>query len=206
MSLENGLGAASIRPLVIIGICLVLLQVGIFSQIPIDWLKPNGWCLIWCMVAMALGSRAGSITGFICGLCYDLASGGPVGVMACIGAVLGFAAGLFQRDLFKEELASALLMFTAIIVGAEIAYPFLLNIFGAELPSIGGLVARIVGQSIVSLVVAAVIYQLLSSQKLGSHAAPRGGGASSVSQRLSVQKNSSGTRRARVLAPSSRLK
>lgn len=72
---------------------LVVLQLVLGGQVKVFGASPDFLLVLAATVALAYGSRTGCVAGFACGLLFDLAGSGPVGLSALLGCVAGYALG-----------------------------------------------------------------------------------------------------------------
>lgn len=139
----------------------VLLQLVLGNHISVLGAKPNFMLVLAAALAFMYGSRTGCIAGFACGLLADLTGAGPVGLQALLGCIVGYVLGRNRRNVFVDgwtaplgELAVAALVYNA----AQFA---LLLMFAAGVSLDWSVVGRIVGSTLLDLVVGAPTFAIL---------------------------------------------
>jgi rod shape-determining protein MreD len=87
----------------IVVLSAAVLQVGLFSQLPIFGVKG---ILLLCLAVVSgttLGPERGAIIGFMCGLMMDLLTVTPLGLCCMVFTVVGFAGGRYQLSVTRTS-------------------------------------------------------------------------------------------------------
>jgi rod shape-determining protein MreD len=80
-----------------------VLQVGLFSQLPVAGVRAMVLLLLAITGGMVLGPDRGAIIGFIAGLVFDLLLVTPLGLCALVFCLCGFVAGRFQSSVTRSS-------------------------------------------------------------------------------------------------------
>lgn len=107
-----------------------LLQVAVAPYLAIGGIVPNFLLLIVVTLALVEGPAWGCVSGFVAGLMFDLIGTGPVGPMALVLSVVGYATGTLQANLFAEGWLLPLTVLGVASITAELAYGVLLAVLG----------------------------------------------------------------------------
>ena len=81
-------------------------------------------------LALVEGASWGCVSGFVAGLMFDLIGTGPVGPMALVLAVVGYAAGALQANLFAEGWLLPLTVLGIASIAVELSYGLILALLG----------------------------------------------------------------------------
>jgi len=101
----------------------VLLQIGLFSEIPVFGSAPNLIPVVVVSLGLLGGAVTGSVTGFAAGLLVDVMIGGTLGVASLALMAAGYLAGRWREgydivsSLVPPLLIGALTALTALIYG-----------------------------------------------------------------------------------------
>ncbi|MBQ6453213.1 MAG: rod shape-determining protein MreD [Coriobacteriales bacterium] len=143
--------------LIVCVICL-LLQLMVAPNIAINGIVPNILFVPVTLAGFLYDSRWGCTVGFIAGLLLDLLGVGPLGGMALICSIMGFACSLLPRSIFSESWLSPVGWFALCALGANLVYGLLLLIMG-EASSLGGiLLYRIIPNTLYDSAFAFLVY------------------------------------------------
>ncbi len=107
-----------------------VLQVALAPYLAIGGIVPNFLLLVVVTLALVEGSGWGCASGFVAGLLFDLIGSGPVGPMALVLAVVGYAAGALQANLFAEGWLLPLTVLGIASITAGLAYGLILALVG----------------------------------------------------------------------------
>lgn len=100
-----------------------VLQVGLFSQLPIFGVRGMVLLLLAITGGMVLGPDRGAILGFVAGLVFDLLPvTTPLGLCALVFCLCGFVAGRFQSSVTRS---SRLRLMANVGVGTAMGYGLL---------------------------------------------------------------------------------
>ena len=101
----------------------ILLQIGLFSEVPIFGSVPNLIPVVVVSLGLLGGAVTGSVTGFAAGLLVDVMIGGTLGVASLALMAAGYLAGRWREgydivsSLVPPLLIGALTALTALIYG-----------------------------------------------------------------------------------------
>jgi len=90
----------------VMGILILLnyvLQTSVLPQIAILGVTPDTALVFIVCYGILRGDVEGALFGFSAGLLQDMFSGGPLGMFALIGFLVGYASGKPFRDFFKDN-------------------------------------------------------------------------------------------------------
>jgi len=158
--------------LILIGLVALILQVVVAPSIAIFSVVPNFIVVAVAMVALVNNATRSALYGFILGFCYDLLSQGPVGVMALILTIMGYAVSTLNKGSFISnrviEMAAAVI---AVFVG-EVLHGVVLAIIGYDADIVYSLLFRALPgalyEAIILSVALVIIYSLPRKRKSGN--------------------------------------
>ena len=107
-----------------------VLQVAVAPYLAIGGIVPNFLLLVVVTLALVEGAGWGCVSGFVAGLMFDLIGTGPVGPMALVLSVVGYAAGTLQANLFAEGWLLPLTVLGVASLTVELAYGLILALLG----------------------------------------------------------------------------
>ncbi len=118
------------RSLVGLGIVLAILQLAIVPNVALV----GGRCNL-ALVFVALACLGGPVAsapaiGFGAGLFYDLAGSGPIGLMALLLTLVGFALASSGRSRVADDPGASITIFVAVSVVVGLVYAIVLLVFG----------------------------------------------------------------------------
>ena len=149
-----------IRLLVIVFLT-VLLQIGLFSQIPIFGSVPNLIPVVVVSLGLLGGAVTGAVTGFAAGLLVDVMIGGTLGVASLALMAAGYLAGRWREgydivsSLVPPLLIGALTALTALIYGG------LTLTLGVEAPVSVLALREVVIQGLLAVLLAVPVFPLI---------------------------------------------
>ena len=93
------------RPLVMGALILInyVLQTSVLPHVAIFGITPDTALIFVVSYGVLRGDVEGAIFGFSAGMLQDLFSGGPIGMFALFGLLIGYASGKPFRDFFKDN-------------------------------------------------------------------------------------------------------
>lgn len=118
------------RVAIILAIVLCLLQLSIAPYVGILGGRAN--LALVLAVALTLGgeeSKAPAI-GFACGLFYDLAGSGPIGLMALLLTVMCYALAVGGHSRIADDPTAGVVLFVPAALIVEVGYALVLLVFG----------------------------------------------------------------------------
>jgi rod shape-determining protein MreD len=99
----------------------LVLQIALIARMSLFGSRPDLPLVLIVAVALLKGPFHGELVGFVSGFLIDLLSGGPMGIQAFSGAVIGYCAGFVRGRLYPENLITqAASVFVATLVGKAI--------------------------------------------------------------------------------------
>jgi len=99
-----------------------VLQIGLFSQVPVFGVRAMVMLLLAITGGMVLGPDRGAILGFVAGLVFDLLLITPLGLCALVFCLCGFVAGRFQSSVTRSSRAR---LMANVGVGSAMGYGLL---------------------------------------------------------------------------------
>jgi len=108
----------------------LVLQVAVAPYLAIGGIVPNFMLLVVVTLALVEGPSWGCVSGFVAGLMFDLIGTGPVGPMALVLSVVGYAAGTLSANLFAEGWLLPLTVLGVASLTVELAYGLVLALVG----------------------------------------------------------------------------
>ena len=147
--------------LVAIVFLTVLLQIGLFSQIPIFGSVPNLIPVVVVSLGLLGGAVTGAVTGFAAGLLVDVMIGGTLGVASLALMAAGYLAGRWREgydivsSLVPPLLIGALTALTALIYGG------LTLTLGVEAPVSVLALREVVIQGLLAVLLAVPVFPLI---------------------------------------------
>ena len=119
-----------IRTLVLSGFVAIILQLILAPNIAIASVVPNFVLVSVGVMAFYTNPTRAALQGFILGFCYDLFSQGPLGVMALILTVVGYAMSTVKKGSFEGNALIEFIAFAIVVALAEIIHGVVLAIIG----------------------------------------------------------------------------
>lgn len=138
-----------------------LLQVGLAPYVSIGGVVPDFLLLVVVTFALATGPSEGAGVGFAAGLIFDLLATGPVGPMALVLTVTGYAAGQLHEVLFAEGWLLPLTVLAAAALLSEVAYAIMLDLLGASVPFWRAFLTKMLPGAVYNTASAVLIYPWL---------------------------------------------
>jgi rod shape-determining protein MreD len=107
-----------------------VVQAALAPYLAIGDIVPNFFLLIVVTLALVEGPGWGAVSGFVAGLLFDLIGTGPVGPMALVLSVVGYATGTLQANLFAEGWLLPLTVLGIASITVELSYGLILGLLG----------------------------------------------------------------------------
>jgi rod shape-determining protein MreD len=139
-----------------------VLQSGLAPHMAVGGVVPNLLLLVVVTIALTTGSNEGATTGFVAGLVFDLLATGPLGAMALVLAVVGYAAGTLHTAMFAEGWLLPLTVLGLAALVSEVSYVLLLDVLGADLPFWRILFTKILPGAVYNTVLALLVFPWLA--------------------------------------------
>lgn len=125
-----------------VGLLCLVLQVALAPYLTIADGVANLALVFAGYVALSIGGRTGVACGFAAGVVYDLATTGPLGLMACTLTVAAFAMGMEDRNRLGEDTGGALVMYLIVSLAAILFYHLFMLGMGQVASLVDALVRR----------------------------------------------------------------
>jgi len=140
----------------------VLLQVMVAPYIAIGGVSPNFLMITVIIMALVEGPNAGTVLGFVAGLLFDLLGAGPVGPMALVLALTGYATGLIHENLFAEGWLLPVGIIALVTFTSEILYMLVILFLGTQTPFWGAFKGIVLPSTVYNAVCATIVCPLLT--------------------------------------------
>lgn len=154
---------------------LVVLQLVFGAHIDVFGASPDFLLVLGAAVALLHGPRAGCAAGFACGLLFDLAGSGPVGLSALLGCIAGYALGAGRRNAFSEGWRAPLAAFAVAALAYNALYFCLLLALGTGVALGWAALARVLVGTVLDVAVAAVVFAVMARLCASGQTAGPGG-------------------------------
>ena len=156
----------------IINIVLILtvfiiyyLQSNFFNWFTISGIMPNLFVVFVLFVGLFTNKTMGTIYGIVTGLILDLVIGNKVGTYAVGLGIIGFLAGLFDKNFSKDSRITIMVMVLTSTIIFEVIRYFLNYILLSNSVEIMSFIKILVIEVIYNLILTIIIYPLI--QKAG---------------------------------------
>ena len=84
-------------------IICVIAQTVLLGPLSVWGVRPDLFFLLVFLVSQRCNPEAGTVLGFLIGLCQDGLSGGPLGLHAFTGSLLGFVAARLSHHMYTDK-------------------------------------------------------------------------------------------------------
>lgn len=111
--------------LIIIALIIYFLQENFFSWFTIAGIMPNMFVILILFIGLFAGKNKGTIYGIIIGMIIDFLVGNTIGVNAIALGIVGFIAGVFDKNFSKDSRMTIMLMVAGLTVVDEFIVYFL---------------------------------------------------------------------------------
>lgn len=118
------------RSIAILACVCALLQLAIVPNLGIANGRANLALVATACLALLIGGRTTVIFGFFAGLCFDLTTTGPVGLMAFELTLVGYLLGGEQHNRLVEDHGGSFQMFLIAAVAVELVYGLAMLLVG----------------------------------------------------------------------------
>ncbi|MGI6216642.1 MAG: rod shape-determining protein MreD [Coriobacteriales bacterium] len=146
----------STKSIVISVIVAFLLQAMLSPNIAIGGISPNFMLLILIPISCAISQRASTVLGFFLGLLFDLLGSGPVGAMALVLTVTGFALGGMFKTLKIDGFVLWLIVMAVTVLLANFAFCIVVSISGYETDFLASLGLKMLPWTLYDIIVGAI--------------------------------------------------
>ena len=139
------------------GLGIVVLQVALAPSIAVASVVPNFAMVAVGIVALYATATRSAVYGFLLGFCYDLFSTGPIGVMALLLTVMGYALSSLSRGFFEENRVVEMLAFTLVMTLGEVLQGVVLAVVGYDSDILYSLVFRCLPGAIYEIIIGLLV-------------------------------------------------
>ena len=118
------------RVSIVLAVVLALLQLSIAPNVGILGGRANLALVLAACLCLGGDAAKGPAIGFACGLFYDLAGSGPIGLMALLLTLLGFALSAGGHSRVADDPTASVVLFVPAALIVEGVYAIVLLVFG----------------------------------------------------------------------------
>jgi rod shape-determining protein MreD len=140
----------------------IVLQVVVAPYIAIGGVSPNFLMITVIIMALVEGPNAGTVLGFAAGLLFDLLGAGPVGPMALVLTITGYATGLVHENLFAEGWLLPVGIIALATFTSEILYMIVIVFLGTQTSMRDAFVGIVMPSTFYNAVCATIICPILT--------------------------------------------
>ena len=144
---------------------IYFLQSNFFTWFNIAGIMPNLFVVIVLFIGLFASKTMGTIYGIVIGLILDLLFGRSVGIQAVSLGLIGFLAGIFDKNFSKDSRMTIMLMVLSSTVIVEVLNYLFKYMFEGISVEIFNFVKILILEVIFNLLLTIIIYPLL--QKFG---------------------------------------
>ncbi len=160
--------------LIVLAVVLAVLQLGVVPNVALVNGRAN-LSLVLVAVACLGGSTASApAIGFACGLFYDLAGSGPIGLMALLLTLVGFALASAGRSRVADDFGASIAIFIPLSLAVGILYACVLLICGQSSSIVDALFFRALPGAVLDCIAFSIVSFVLSRGS-GSSMGGKGG-------------------------------
>lgn len=151
--------------LIISALIIYYLQSNFFSWFTISGIMPNLFVILVLFVGLFASQLMGTVYGVGIGIMLDLLLGTKIGIRAVSLGIIGFLAGVFDKNFSKDSRLTIMFMSLGATVIYEIVNYFLNYIFIGTQIEIINFIKILVIEVIYNIVITIILYPLI--QKAG---------------------------------------
>jgi rod shape-determining protein MreD len=140
---------------------VVVVQVGIVSEVPVFGVNADVTPLLVAFVGLLCGSMTGAVVGFVVGLLIDLALFQTLGLTSLIFTLIGYWAGRLRELRDPQAALTPLLVGAAAAAAALIGYSLMEFMLGVDAPVSLELLRQIVVGIIVDSILAPFVWVIV---------------------------------------------
>ena len=140
------------RTLVVLAVVCLVLQLALAPNLALGNGRANFALVFAACVALNQGGQRAVVAGFVAGLVFDLATTGPVGLMAFCLTVASYLIGLGGRGRMAGDLASAATSFAVASLAVSLVYHLAMLLVGQASSLIDVIVFRTVPTALLTFV------------------------------------------------------
>jgi len=159
LNIHTAVGPKQLRisVLVLIGFIAVILQIALAPNIAIATVVPNLIMIAVAVAALSSNATRSAVYGFILGFCYDLFSQGPIGVMALILTVMGYALSTLNKGSFESNWVIEFMVVLVALLLGEVVHGVVLAVIGYDSDFLFSLVFRSLPGALFEMVIAVIV-------------------------------------------------
>lgn len=154
-------GAALVTRIAALSVALVLVQIGVVSEVPLFGVNVDLSPLLVAFVGLLCGSTLGAVTGFAVGLLVDLALVQTLGVTSLIFTLIGYWGGRLRELRDPQAALTPLLVGAAASVVSLVGYSLIEFLLGVDAPVSLDLLRQIVLGVVVNTIAAVPMWALV---------------------------------------------
>lgn len=147
--------------LILSAIIIFYLQSNFFSWFNISGIMPNLYIIFVLFIGLFANRNMGTIYGISIGVILDLVLGKQVGIYAVNLGIIGFLAGIFDKNFSKDSRMTIMIMVLGATVVFEILTYILNYIFLLVNVEIVNFIVILVIESIYNMILTIILYPLL---------------------------------------------
>ena len=159
--LSNQSAGMAPSKIAIIGAVAFFLQTFLSSNIAIYGICPNFFLIATLAVTAASSVRGATIAGFAYGLLFDLLGAGPVGGMALMLTILGFAVASLSNLIKADSFVTWLIILVAGALAVNFFYCIVLSLTGYETAFFAAIVYKMLPCVLYDSIIGAVCWLLV---------------------------------------------
>jgi len=137
-----------------------LLQTSVFTHLAVLGVKPDLLMVVVACWGLLYGPRAGFVAGMVTGLAQGVMLGQYIGLFALVKALVGFAVGVVESKIFKENIWVPTVAVGAAVLAHEFLVWLCLKVLGVPTPAVTILTVAVPG-SVYSMLAAPLAYRQL---------------------------------------------
>ena len=151
--------------LILVAFIIYYLQLNFFNWFTIAGVKPNIFIILVLFIGL-FGTRSmGIIYGVLIGLTLDIVIGQQVGITAVVFGILGFLAGMFDKNFSKDNRLTIMIMVLCSTILSELMIAILKYMVLNTSVEILSFIKILIIEVIFNLMITIILYPLI--QKFG---------------------------------------
>lgn len=187
MEFKSSSAAAPRRPMAVLCVAAVILQIALAPQLSVLGGRINFMLVLTVVLAVAGDARSMVYVGFLSGLFFDLTSASPVGLMSLLLCLAGYMTAALSRGVAPGPSMEAMRCAGISILLVNLVYGLALFFMGQQTSLLYALGVHGLASSVLDFIVAFAVMALVPAAEQG-----HGFSASRGQQRLSVRSGSRG--------------
>lgn len=150
------------RETIIVGVTLALLQLALVPNVGIGQGRANLALVFVAYACFGGTSQKAPFYGFFAGLFYDLATTGPIGLMALLLTLVGWGLSLSGRSRINDDFGGSVAYFVPVTLAVNFVYGVLLMATGQVSSIVEAFVFRALPGVLLDVVAFAILAAILS--------------------------------------------